>query len=143
MSFENYVSVAKNTRSALNRRQVRSVYLITYSRAVPEIIDSRSSFASIILDAFINADAKVSNKVLQWVCSEEMHKDGGTHYHMAIKLERNRQWLKVQDYVDKKHGVKINFSSNHANYYSAWKYPTKEDPEYMQSDGHPDLQERP
>ena len=125
--------------NALSRRQVRSVYLITYSRAQAHLIDSRNSFASVVLDAFANADKTMSNKVLQWVCSEENHKDGGTHYHMAVKLERNRRWLKVRDYADKTHGIKLNFSSNHANYYSAWKYTTKEDRDYLQSEGHPDL----
>ena len=32
-----------------------------------------------------------------------------------------------------------NFSNRHENYYSAWKYTTKEDLEYIQSEGHPVL----
>ena len=39
--------------------------------------------------------------------------------------------------------MKLNFSSVHANYYSAWKYATKEDAKYMQSQDHPDLQSSP
>ena len=35
--------------------------------------------------------------------------------------------------------VNVNFSNRHDNYYSAWKYTTKEDLEYIQSEGHPDL----
>ena len=35
--------------------------------------------------------------------------------------------------------VAVNFSNRHHNYYSAWRYVTKEDPNYEQSEGHPDL----
>ena len=42
------------------------------------------------------------------------------HYHMAVKL---------------------NFSSNHNTYYTAFKYITKEDTECILSEGHPDLQD--
>ena len=125
--------------NALSRRQVRSVYLITYSRAQADKIASRAAFAEVIVEAFKNADQKISNRVLQWVCSEERHRDGRIHYHMAVKLERNRRWLKVRNYVHEMHGVKINFSSNHANYYSAWKYPTKDDTDFVLSECHPDL----
>lgn len=123
----------------MSRRKVRSVYLITYSRAQPERIESRDSFAVKVLDSFENANPNTTSKVLQWVCSEEKHQDGGIHYHMAVKLDRSRRWLKVRNYADKTHGVKLNFSSSHANYYSAWKYTTKEDTQYLESEGHPDL----
>ena len=36
----------------LNGRKVRSVYLITYSKANVEIIASRESFAVVVLDSF-------------------------------------------------------------------------------------------
>ena len=35
--------------------------------------------------------------------------------------------------------ISVHFSEIHNNYYSAWKYVTKEDEEYIQSKGHPDL----
>lgn len=133
--------IAGKTR--LSRRKVRSVYLITYSRAQPERIESRDSFAVKVLDSFENANPNTTSKVLQWVCSEEKHQDGGIHYHMAVKLDRSRRWLKVRNYADKTHGVKLNFSSSHANYYSAWKYTTKEDTQYLESEGHPDLKNAP
>ena len=127
----------------LSSRQLHSVYLITYSQADTEIVSSRDSFAVIVLDSFQNADPQSQSQVVQWVCSEESHKEGGIHYHMAVKLDRNRRWLKVRNYADTKHGVKLNFSSVHANYYSAWKYATKEDAKYLQSQDHPDLQNSP
>ena len=64
---------------------------------------------------------------------KKSHKRGGIHYHMAVKLDSNRRWLKVRNYADTKHGVKLNFSRVHAKYYSAWKYTTKEDAKYLQN----------
>ena len=113
--------------------------LITYSQADEQIVSSRESFAVIVLDAFENSDPETQSRVVQWVCSEESHKNGGIHYHMAVKLDCYQRWLKVRNYVDTKHGIKLHFSSVHANYYSAWKYATKEDKQYFQSPDHPDL----
>ena len=123
----------------LSNRQHRSVYLITYSQADEQIVSSRESFAVIVLDAFENSDPETQSRVVQWVCSEESQKNGGIHYHMAVKLDRYRRCLKVRNYVDTKHGIKLHFSSVHANYYSAWKYATKEDKQYFQSPDHPDV----
>ena len=36
-------------------------------------------------------------------------------------------------------GISVHFSSLHHNYFSAWQYVTKSDPNYLQSDNHPDL----
>ena len=36
-----------------------------------------------------------------------------------------------------------NFSGNHANYFSAWKYTTKDGKEYLESECHPDLKNAP
>lgn len=129
--------------AGLNGRQIRSVYLITYSKADVEIIASRDSFAVVVLDSFQNADPTSKSKVVKWVCSQERHQNGEIHYHMAVKLDRNRRWLSVRNYADKKHGLKLNFSSTHANYFSAWKYTTKDDNEYLESEGHPDLKNAP
>ena len=66
---------------------MRSVYLITYSKANAEIIESRESFALVVLDSFQNADPTSKAKVVQWVCSQESHQNGEIHYHMAVKLD--------------------------------------------------------
>ena len=39
--------------------------------------------------------------------------------------------------------INVHFSSNHVNYYTAWQYCCKEDPQPLQSDGHPDLTNTP
>ena len=77
------------------------------------------------------------------MCSQEQHRDGGIYYHMAVKLNARRRWLKIRNYLDERHGVKVNFSARYSNYYSAWQYTTKEDESYLQSDNHPDMTSTP
>ena len=123
----------------LNSRQVRFVYLITYSQADLDIVPTREEFSRIVLDSFSNADPSSRVEVVQWVCSQEGHRDGGIHYHMAVKLSARRRWLKIRNFLEERHRVKVNFSDKHCNYYSAWRYTTKEDAHFIQSESHPDL----
>ena len=120
----------------LSSRTVRSVYLITYSQA-NTIEFSRERFANIIVSYFEDGGM---TKVKQWVCSLEPHEDGGEHFHLAIKLDRVRRWLSIKRRVSDDHGVEVHFSGTHDNYYTAWSYVTKSDKNFVQSDGHPDLQ---
>ena len=112
---------------------VRSVYLVTYSQATEEW--SRQKFADVVVQEFENAEARVK----QWVCCEESHQDGGTHFHLAIKLDRQKRWLRVRNKIQQSEGININFSDAHTNYFDAWEYVRKEDPQFLQSDNHPDL----
>lgn len=41
--------------------------------------------------------------------------------------------------MKEKFGIDVHFSDIHYNYYSAWRYVTKEDTSYEESEGHPDL----
>ena len=120
---------------SLRDRQVRRVYLITYSQANADSFPTRESFVSIIQDAFTANNIQL----LQWVCAKENHEQSEFHFHMSVKLPERRRWIRVRNYIARKHGVHVNFSNRHDNYYSAWKYTTKEDLEYIQSEGHPDL----
>ena len=122
----------------ISTRSVRKVYLITYSQADLERFPSREAFANTVLAAFSATKSGMSD-VLHWVCSQETHSSGGRHYHMSVKLSHPRRWLRVRHYLDEKHGIQVNFSGNHSNYYSAWKYTTKEDNKFLQSPNHPDL----
>jgi len=125
--------------NTLEARQVRMVYMLTYSQADFNICDSRQSFANKVSAAFQSVGAQV----MQWVCCKENHQDGGDHYHMAIKLDKPRRWIQVKGILENEHGMVINFSSNHANYYTAWQYVRKEDAGVIQSPGHPDLGDNP
>ena len=124
-----------NLQSSLRSRQVRQVYLITYSQVDVEICPSRQSFVTLIVGAFNICGIDVA----QWVCSKENHTEGGFHYHMAVKLSERRRWLSVRNWLQATYHVRVNFSNNHNNYFSAWQYTTKEDSEYIQSENHPDL----
>ena len=52
---------------------------------------------------------------------------------MCLKLDRNQRWLRAKNYLNEKYGISAHFSSVHANYYTAWKYVTKDE------EGHPHL----
>ena len=55
---------------SLRDRQVRRVYLITYSQVNGDMFPTRESFVSIVQDAFTACDIQL----LQWVCAKENHK---------------------------------------------------------------------
>lgn len=119
----------------LGRRDVRKVYLITYSQANTLKFPTRNSFAEAVLKAFHGGSAKV----LHWCCSQESHKKSGIHYHMSLKLDRNQRWLRAKKFLTENYGISVHFSSVHVNYYTAWKYVTKEDRLSVESEAHPDL----
>ena len=75
----------------------------------------------------------------QWFCSQENHQEGGIHFHIAIKLDHQKCWLRVRNELARVEGIIVNFSDGHANYSDAWEYVTKEDSFFLQSEGHPDL----
>ena len=81
--------------STLGTRQVRMVYLLTYSQADASICASREDFANKVITAFDSVGAQI----IQWACCRESHQDGGIHYHMAIKLDKPRRWLQVKKYT--------------------------------------------
>ena len=112
-----------------------SIYLITFSQCGDSGLN-KSEFAELIVYAFKECSR---SKILQWVSSEEMHQDGGKHFHMAMKLERKTPWLAVRNFLDDNHGIKVNFSDAHTNYFSAYNYVVKEDSVYLLSKNHPDL----
>lgn len=116
-------------------RQTRTVYLVTYSQADLTKFPTRNDFANAVVESFTSE----SVSVLQWCCSTEMHKKSGEHYHMCLKLSRNQRWLSSKTFLNKKFGIQVHYSSVHYNYYSAWKYVTKSDEDFVQSPGHPDL----
>ena len=111
----------------------RSVYLVTYSQADGNW--SRESYADAVVSTFEQADCQA----VQWVCSKEDHAEGGHHFHLAIKLNRQKRWLRVRKQIAKSHGINVNFSDGHSQYYDAWQYVTKEDLDFVEIENHPDL----
>ena len=115
----------------MNARNVRQIYLITYSMVDTERFPTRSSFAEAVVQSFADTPAKV----LQWCCCLEQHVQSSVHFHMAMKLDKNQRWLPSKQYLLERCGFSVHFSAMHENYFSAWKYVTKEDRDYIQSDG--------
>jgi hypothetical protein len=66
---------------SIGPRDNRLVYLVTYSQADLTKFSSREEFAEALVLAFSK-----DNNIIQWCCCLEDHKDGGKHYHVAIKL---------------------------------------------------------
>ena len=72
----------------------------------------------------------------QWACSEEKYKDGGSHYHLCIKLDRIKRWKLVRQHIQAKYNICVNFSDHHTNYYCASKYICREDNCIVKSKNH-------
>ena len=103
--------------SEVHIREQCIVYLITYSRADLEKIPTRQTFAKTVCEAFTKTTYAT---VKQWVVSREMHANNTNstsanifHYHMALKLQKRARWLSVPNLLNKRYGVKVNFSSRH------------------------------
>ena len=114
-------------------------YLVTYSRIDEEKFPTRQSFGEMVAEQFNKGGGQV--KVQHWVCSKESHKDGGFHYHCAVKFNGVKRWWGVRASIDSIYGIKVNFadSENHDSYISAYRYVVKDDSEFVLSEGHPDL----
>ena len=106
--------------------------MITYSRANLDLFPTREEFASAVVKSF----AKCNANILQCCCSCESHKISGKHYHLSVKLDRNQRWLSSKEFLRNEFGINTNYSSKHHSY---WTYVTKEDENFIESAGHPDL----
>ena len=125
----------------LCKSSVRRVYLVTYSRADKKKFPTRQSFGEQVVTYF-NENSTAKASVEHWACSLEQHEStSGEHYHLCVKLSGPKRWKSVRDNMLKNHGVVLNFSDGHDNYYTAYKYVTKKDSEFYLSPGHPNLAE--
>ena len=135
--------VEQSSQVELGVREVRRVYLITYSQADTTKVSSRQRFAEIVVEAFQLRQVSNESTVQQWACCLELHQTGGIHFHMAIKLRRPRRWLSVRQFIHTRYGINVHFSNRHVNYYTAWSYVIKEDNDVVMSSNHPDLWNTP
>lgn len=124
----------------LSNRTVRAVYLVTYSQANLNKFPEREDFSEAVATAF-NTVGDSGVKVLYHATCREKHQDGNSHYHCTIKLSGPKRWLRIKNHLSEMFGIVVNFTGDHDNYYSAYKYITKEDPDVYHSTGHPNLKE--
>ena len=92
----------------LSSRQIRSVYLITYSQRDIIKFPTRRSFATAVITAYSD-----QSKMQRWVCCREDCSDVGLHYHVAMKLDRIRRLISIKNELHNVHGIAANFSSHH------------------------------
>lgn len=129
----------KKRKSDSGNEPRRQTYLITYSQADLSIVPTRESFAEIWVNAFGGPNA-----VKHWACCMESHEDGNPHYHLALKLMQRTRWVEKKNRVEAAYpGLKCHFKEFHTCYEDAFEYIKKEDEDYVVSDSHPYLLNRP
>jgi hypothetical protein len=109
-------AVESDFGQALGERQTRHVYLITYSQADVGKIANCQAFADCIFETFSQSQGNQkdnTNHPEHWSCCMADHRDGGKHYHLAIKQSAPRRWKAVKNYVSKKHELPCIFPTNH------------------------------
>ena len=75
-----------------------------------------------------------------WACFLEKHHNGGNHYHVALKLTGPKRCKSVKESITSSEGIVANFSDQHGNYHSAYRYICKEDTSVHNSKHHPNLE---
>ena len=123
----------------ISRRANRQVYLLTLRQVPTLLVPTRQDFA----DAVISAYQSVNAEVMHWCVSKESHEHRGKgseyHYYIALKCDRPDRWLPIATHLRESRVLRVHFSSNHTNYYSAYSYVVKEDCAPLHSPSHPDL----
>lgn len=122
-----------------DERKTARTYLLTYSQADLEKVNSTRLFADIVLEAFNEGTSKV--EITQWAACREPHADGGKHYHMLVKLNGTRKWKPIFNSIRDTWAINVNFSTTKKGYLQGYRYVIKDKPSEMvvHSPGHPDL----
>ena len=96
-----------DSRCQLSLREVRLIYLITYSQVDSSIAATREDFARIVVDAFSKTNSGSSEiiKASGFVVEKTIH------YHKAVKLTRARRWASIRNYLQREYGICVNFSN--------------------------------
>lgn len=126
------------TLPQLPSRSTREVFLITYSQSANHY--TKESFSNIILQAFLNSGNVVVEK---WVCAKELHKNVGFHFHMTVKLNKQKRWAAVKRLVEGAYpDIHLHFSDrskDHAdrNLYDGAYHYTIKGGDFIVSENHP------
>ena len=81
--------MSSSLNECLGVRQVREIYLITYSQVNADLFTTRESFVNIVIvcEAFTACNVGV----LQWLCAKENNEQSGFHFHMTVKLKERHK----------------------------------------------------
>lgn len=126
---------------ATKKENGKRFYLITYSQLDPNKFPTRESFGNMLHREFDRGEAK--SKVKYWSVAKETHKDGGHHYHCALLMSDVKKWVTVKRTIEQIYDIVLHFSDgtkkHDSDYVRAYKYISKEDPDIVHSDDHPNL----
>ena len=104
-----YDNTSNDSDKELDQRAVRSVYLVTYSQADMAKFPTRKNFANEVVKYFQSTKVKV----LHWLCCNSCireHEGNMQHFHLALKISKNKRWLPVKRKMQNNHSVVIHFS---------------------------------
>ena len=121
---------------SLKPRLSRQVYLITYAQAMPTY--TTASFSDIIERAFVSKGGRLE----QWACAKERHRNGGFHFHMAVKLSEQKRWKSVKYEVERQYAdIRLHFSEgvDHTHGYSGAYAYTVKGGDFLLSENHPTM----
>ena len=127
------------TFEELPQRATREVFLMTYSQADAQY--TKEGISEIVVNAFQESGNAIVEK---WVCAKEPHRNGGFHFHIALKLDRQKRWLRVKEYIERNHGILFHFSNKQKEagettlYDGAYSYVIKGG-DFIVSEGHPEV----
>ena len=110
--------------------------MVTYSKADLAKVPDKARFIEIVCKAFTSTGTA---KIIQYACAQESHEDGSPHFHLILKLDKQKRWRCVRNYLEIEYGVKVNFTNEFTNYYDGYQYVIKSDEHTMLSDNHPAL----
>ena len=81
--------MSSSLNECLGVRQVREIYLITYSQVNADLFTTRQSFVNIVIvcEAFTACNVDV----LQWLCAKENNEQSGFHFHITVKLKERHK----------------------------------------------------
>ena len=121
----NYEIRKRKKKMLVLGRATRRTYLVNSSQADREKFHKRKSYGEYVENACNSCAGLVG--LNHWASFLEQHVQGGEHCHISVKLSGPRRWKAARDFLANRQGINVNFSDNHHNFYSAYRYVTKFD----------------
>ena len=117
-------SLTENLTELVNTHKRSRVYLLTYSQANLQLFPTRESFGRAVVQSF------GGNRVSWLAVCIEKHRNGGVHYHAAVRLSTAAGWTAAKKYLTEQYNVVVNFkeSPDGGFYNRVFTYISKEDP---------------
>ena len=147
-----------DTMGAEDRTSKQAVYLVTFSRVLPDVREerglcdvstlSRQEIANKVRDAWDHpltdsgrgrprvrvdeGDEGTASVLLKIAVFREIHVSGDIHYHAALKLARSMRFRPAKAALRERHQLASHWSCTHSHFYSTVRYchiPSESKPE--------------